>query len=67
MAVNKDTRKIKEAGEYTTSPARRKANNKFAKQNYETVGYKCKKGIKSILEIIVKNTELTQFNKISLS
>ena len=43
MAVNKDTRKIKEAGEYTTSPARRKANNKFAKQNYETVGYKCKK------------------------
>ena len=25
MAVNKDTRKIKEAGEYTTSPARRKA------------------------------------------
>ena len=48
MAVNKDTRKIKEAGEYTTSPARRKANNKFAKQNYETVGYKCKKGIKSI-------------------
>ena len=56
MAVNKDTRKIKEAGEYTTSPARRKANNRFAKQNYETVGYKCKKGIKSILEIIVKNT-----------
>ena len=56
MAVNKDTRKIKEVGEYTTSPARRKANNKFAKQNYETVGYKCKKGIKSILEIIVKNT-----------
>jgi len=56
MAVNKDTRKIKEASEYTTSPARRKANNKFAKQNYETVGYKCKKGIKSILEIIVKNT-----------
>ena len=54
MAVNKDTRKIKEAGEYTTSPARRKANNKFAKQNYETVGYKCKKGIKSILEIIHK-------------
>lgn len=56
MVVNKDTRKIKKAGEYTTSPARRKANNKFAKQNYETVGYKCKKGIKSILEIIVKNT-----------
>ena len=24
MAVNKDTRKIKEVGEYTTSPARRK-------------------------------------------
>ena len=56
MAVNKDTRKIKEASEYTTSPARRKANIKFAKQNYETVGYKCKKGIKSILEIVVKNT-----------
>ena len=43
MAVNKDTRKIKEAGEYTTSPARRKANNKFAKQNYEPLVTSVKK------------------------
>jgi hypothetical protein len=53
--INKDTRKLKDVNEYTTSLAKRKANNKFSKQNYETVGYKCKKGIKSILEIVAKN------------
>lgn len=53
--INKDTRKLKDVNEYTTTLAKRKANNKFSKQNYETVGYKCKKGIKSILEIVAKN------------
>lgn len=55
MKENKDTRKIKKIEEYTTTPAQRKSSNKFAKQNYQTVGYKCIKGIKSILEIVAKN------------